>query len=193
MVKYIGIVGYAGVGKDTLARELREHLQTFVNDFDNTCDICGFAVPLKDAITALFMIRTGALENREIKESIEPITGKTYRKLMQLLGTEFCRTVLCEDFFTKLLDNYVNSNPSLKYVIVPDVRFPDEAQFIRDKKGLLIKLIRMDNPHEIAIDHASEAHINHLAVDTIIHNNSTIEALSYKAEKIAEMIKNGDF
>lgn len=190
MTKYIGITGLAGSGKDTLAEMLESLLGTLCGDYDNTCEIHHLARPLKDSIGALLDIPSSVLDDRKVKESVEPISGLTYRHILQLFGTEFVRTYLGENFWTELLQKKVSQRDYLKYVIVPDVRFPNEAKFIKDNGGLLIKIVRPDNPHAIDLNHDSEKCVNEIIADTIVSNYLGKASVLRQAEIIAKELLN---
>ena len=189
MVKYIGITGVAGSGKNAVAEILEHELGTFKGDYDYTARIIPLAKPLKEAIAALFDIPATVLEDREVKESKEKLTGLTYRKIMQLFGTEFVRVHFGSDFWTKRLDQVVKEgeeNFYLEYVIVPDVRFQNEADFIKSKGGVLLKVVRPDNPFAIESSHASEAEVNSIQADYVISNISDLGQLE---NKVLSLIK----
>lgn len=75
----------------------------------------------------------------------------TPRELLQFVGSDVLR-VVDGDSFTKLIESSV---VSFDGVVIPDVRFPNEALFILDNGGVLI---RVERQKEYVIDssHASE-------------------------------------
>lgn len=221
----IGLVGKAGVGKDTAAQILSKL---------KNMPIASFARPLHEAAKFVFgddclerdkketPMAFGVhgfgnfydnwlipfLETEEVRfitkddESFlkqpfpvftQPNTGRFYeevspRKFMQLLGTEcfrFCK----DDFFVCLMQN------SYKDVIIPDVRFRNEAEIC----DLLIGIHR-DVP--AVNSHSSEEFADFLITDEpdeqagairfdggewkpylIIHNTQDISDLEQKLQK----------
>lgn len=89
------------------------------------------------------------------------------RKAYQLFGTEFGRKTLSDTL-------WVDIAPT-ENVVIPDVRFPNEAKWVKDNGGLLIRINRANvkpvNPHE------SEKYIPTLNVDVDIFNNFSLEHL----------------
>lgn len=59
-------------------------------------------------------------------------------------------------------------------VAIPDVRFPDEANAIRDAGGILIRIDRADIPK---IDHPNESALDDYDYDHVIENNGTKQQL----------------
>lgn len=109
---------------------------------------------------------------------------KSPRELMQLIGTDICRE-LDKDFFTKLgantLDRWINANEP---AIVTDVRFQNEINEIKKRKGLIVEIKRDSLNKED--NHASEN--QDLKADIVIENNGSIEDLYKKMEELHERI-----
>lgn len=191
MIKYIGITGVAGSGKDTVARILEERLGSWAKDgdYDWTAEILHLADPLKESVAALLGIPVSVLSDRDVKESIDPLTGLSYRKIMQVFG-DVIRGNFGPDFFIKSLDVRASELKYAEYIIVPDVRYPNEADYIRSKGGVLLKVIRPSNPFAIEATHASEASIAHISCHCILDNSQGIGHLENKVNIIAERIAN---
>lgn len=170
----IGITGRANAGKDTVAQLIKGNLMP---DFS----LYTLAGPLKDGCCFLFGWTRDQLEDREFKEQVDPKWGFSPRRAMQLLGTEFGRA-LREDLWIHMAQvNYDSSE--CKGMIITDVRFENEADFIRRNGGLLIHVSRPgDAIGESA--HASEAGVEFKDGDSFVENGSTIEELKLKVERI---------
>lgn len=103
------------------------------------------------------------------------------RVLMQKIGTEAGRRVR-ESIWTDALLRRVARH---KYVVVTDVRFPDEAAVCKE-------LIWINRPGAgVATDHASEAHHATLQrmAGSSIYNNGSIEDLNIIATAFAEVFQ----
>jgi hypothetical protein len=61
--------------------------------------------------------------------------------------------------------------------IITDVRFPNEAQAIKDRGGILIRVMRYGDPNEEVDFHESEIALDSHEFDYYIDNNGTIEEL----------------
>jgi len=172
----IGLVGYARVGKDTLADLLVEHY-----GYEKR----SFAQPMRDALYALNpMVGSARLDLQDVIDEYswdgykESPFGDEIRGLMQRLGTEVGREQFGKDFWIKqamavnLGNNYVFS----------DVRFDNEAFAIRRDGGIIIRLKR--DGIEPANAHESETGIDGIDVDMVIENHSPEDALSAVIELI---------
>lgn len=178
----IGLHGQKGFGKSTVA----QHLQA-VSTRDWTVGM--FAGKLKGMIAHLLGCTVQDLEDREFKEQIIPEFGVTPRYLMQTLGTEWGRSIK-EDFWVQtLMREYQNmqAGPFKFNWIVSDVRFPNEAQAIRDAGGLLITITRQGIPMEDT--HPSETALNSWDDwDYRIGNHGTLEQLKEEVIKMAAVL-----
>jgi hypothetical protein len=190
-LKLIGIHGYAGVGKDTVA----DYIQSRHQD----CYIEAFAAPLKRACAAAFGLNVEEFNRREWKEA-ETFWSVTPRNIAQFVGTEMFRDMVIKLYpqfkfshWVRLLEarlTGVSFPPEGEgyyepgdTIIIPDVRFQDEANWIWENGGILIHLIRKGCEGKVGIPgHASEAGItvpDGLFFDSevrhyLISNNSTL-------------------
>lgn len=160
--RLIGVTGRAGVGKDTLA--------------DYLCIFEGFeryslASPLKAAIEAAFSLPP-SIWDRDRKEEVIPWIGKSPRQLAQTLGTEWGRNLVAPDIWLRCLGRVIDTlPPEAPGLVVPDVRFENEARYILDRGGVIVRVVR-DVP--AVADHPSEAGIPDELVNLEIANDSSI-------------------
>ena len=120
----------------------------------------------------------------------------TPRLMLQLLGTECGREIIHPDIWVNaLFADYKcpcnNCRPvecdSLANWIVTDVRFPNEAQAIKDKGGIVIRVNRYDEngmPYKTLNNHPSETALDNYKFDEVIENNGSIEELIEKVKKL---------
>jgi hypothetical protein len=110
-----------------------------------------------------------------------PEKKEQYRLLMQWWGTEYRRKMFGDDYWVQQLHKTVSAwepgpNDSSKIIVlVPDVRFENEARYIQDSGGYLIRVLRPDLP-PAADPHPSETALDvwpHF--DQVIVNNSRSE------------------
>jgi hypothetical protein len=146
----IGIHGYKGSGKNTLAEYLGKEL--YKKGFKIIPE--SFAYPIKAANDILFGF---SKEQRELKEEVDPRWGISPRWADQQLGTEFGRNIDPDIWVKRLwerIEEYKDLDPfKISTVIVSDLRFRNEAEFIRSKDGLLIYVYGHDyfehgDPHQ---------------------------------------------
>lgn len=104
--------------------------------------------------------------------------GITNRELLQKIGTDISRNI-DPDIWIKILKR--EYDPSQNWIIT-DIRFPNEARFIRDYKGILIRVLR-NTPYSDS--HLSESAMNEWTdFDYILDNNGTILDLIKKIQNI---------
>lgn len=164
----IGIAGKKRAGKDTVAREFIK--RGFQHD--------SFAGPIRRFVEDLI----GYEINDENKESpIQWAPHLTPRKLMQTVGTEWGRAMDPDLWVLSFLNRpNVGSN-----VVVPDVRFENEAAAVRAAGG---RMIHIERPGTSTDNHASEAGI---AIrfdlgDMHLLNNGSLGALQAQARRVAD-------
>lgn len=136
----IGLSGKARSGKDTAANYI--------------CDRFGFskysfAKPIKDCGELLFGWDERHRDG-ELKEVADPDLGFSPREFYQKFGM-FCRESLRDDVWILLASMFVESHEN---VIVPDVRFQNEYDFIVSRGGVVMHIIR---PGQAQIEHSSHA------------------------------------
>lgn len=201
-LKLIGIHGHAGVGKDTVA--------DYLGRYECVYKEC-FADPLKRACAAAFGLPIEWFYEQDLKEQ-ETFWGVTPRKIAQFVGTEMFRNLVHEltgadtakDFlpshWIRLLASRLTglSAPPQGQgfyepgdtVIIPDVRFQDEANWIWENGGIVVHLIRDGCEGNVGIQgHASEAGIDFTRIPSknyLIYNNSTLGDLYETVENMVQ-------
>jgi hypothetical protein len=166
----IGICGFIGSGKDTVADYLVNFHEFRRESFANT---------LKDAVSAVFgwdrtMLEGRTKTAREWREQVDPWWAErlgmptlTPRWVLQYWGTEVCRKGFHDDIWIASLENKLRN--STDNVVISDCRFPNEIQSIRNAGGLIIWVKRGELP---------------LWYDTAIKaNNGDIDAINSMASK----------
>lgn len=165
MPKIIGITGRAGSGKDTLADYL-------VNVHD--AQKYNFALPLKQALNAMFGWTMEQWDDRVWKEDTIPWLGRSPRYLAQTIGTEWGRDLVRPDLWVKLAEQrylaHRETQPDSPFVI-PDCRFDNEALMIKELGGVVVQIRGRATQVET---HLSEAGIAQGLIDAWIDNVGTI-------------------
>ena len=159
----VGITGFIGSGKDTVAKMLVE--KGAVQD--------SFASPLKDLCASVFgwprdMLQGDTIESRDFRETPDMywtrklgIDQFTPRLALQLLGTEIMRTHFNQDIWLDSLEYRIRkNNPQDQIVVVSDCRFKNELDLIKQLDGIVIHVIRNDLPewYETAV-HANKGSV----------------------------------
>lgn len=155
----LGISGYKKSGKDSVAKILMNHLQP-----KHTVRI-GFADALKEEIAVAIKQPVSYIEEHK----------DNFRLILQGWGSDFRRNLHGNDYWVEKWLHKLNGLPSSTYaVLVPDVRFPNEAKTILKVGGTIWRVTRngvMSDGHE------SEEQINNLPFARQIENTWTLEAL----------------
>lgn len=190
-IKLVGIHGKAGSGKDTVAR--------FLTDTFKNCYATAFASSLKKSAAEAFGISYNDFDDRDLKETINPNWGLSPRQIAQFFGTEIFRETIQQlnpdigrDFWIKRLALRLNNTllpenegeyDSGDMMVISDVRFQNEYDWVISNQGIIIHLTRQGADGNIGIlGHASELDINlHNKERTYTcENNGTILELQRK-------------
>lgn len=167
----IGIHGKARSGKDTCADYLVEN---------HRFKRYSFADPLKQG--AQVMLDWGYEDVYGVrKDEVDPMYGFSPRYVLQTLGTDWGRVMLRDDIWIKVAESKV---AQIERCVIPDIRFDNEANFIRENGGIVIHLTRQDAPQVEA--HASEEGIYMNIEDYVINNDGTLTELYESLEGILQ-------
>ena len=176
----IGLVGPAGSGKSTAASMLQDEW-SFTD--------LAFADPILDMICALFAnagVDGSWATERSLKES-PTMLGFSYRHLAQTLGTEWGRS-LSPDFWLRVMAMRLECPEIIdEHVVISDVRFPNEAEFIKRRGGVLVRINR-HQPDRPVRDHVSESLGQSLLVDYEINNNGSKATLASQIDRLVDAL-----
>lgn len=164
MKTMIGIVGRKRSGKDTLAM--------FVKDTFPRTNIMSFAEPLKLACKHAYHLQDEQLEAKE--DVVDPRWNMSPRDMMRSLGVDHLRAVDPEHW-TKHMAFRIRAMES---VVISDVRFQNEADFVRRNGRVLIHVAR--DLQSNCDSHVSEATSDEIPCDHYIQNDGSLEDLRKK-------------
>ena len=198
----IGVCGFIGSGKDTIA----DYLTNF-HGFRRE----SFANSLKDAVAQVFgwdrtMLEGRTKQAREWREQVDPWWSNrlgysvTPRWVLQFWGTEVCRKGFHDDIWIASLENKLRN--STDDVVISDCRFPNEIKSIKAAGGIVVRVVRGPEPEwydaavsanrgadgnvtwatskrvlEMAGIHASETAWVGTKFDAVLDNNKSIDDL----------------
>ncbi len=208
----IGVCGFIGSGKDTIADYLVNFHEFRRESFANT---------LKDAVASVFgwdrtMLEGRTKEAREWRKQVDPWWAErlsmptlTPRWVLQYWGTEVCRKSFHDDIWIASLENKLRN--SKDNIVISDCRFPNEIASIKNAGGIVVRVVRGPEPEwyqdAVAVNagpkhinwalskdrltqfkiHASETAWVGTKFDAVLDNNDGISDLF---EKIEGLIKN---
>lgn len=200
----LGITGFIGSGKDTIA----DYLCT-----EHGFKRLSFAESLKDAVSAIFGWRRDLLEgvtnsSRVWREERDDWWSErlgmeiTPRRVLQYWGTEVCRNGFHQDIWVASLENRLRQAEDS--IVITDCRFANEVRAIKNAGGITMRVSRGRQPewYNVAADlnrgpghigwaiakdvlnkhgvHASEYSSVGLQYDYMVDNNGTIDELYQK-------------
>jgi hypothetical protein len=202
----IGVCGFIGSGKDTIADYLVN-----VHGFRRE----SFANTLKDAVAAVFgwdrvMLEGRTKEAREWREQVDPwwaerlnMPNLTPRWVLQYWGTEVCRRSFHDDIWIASVENKLRR--SRDAIVISDCRFPNEIASIKNAGGIIVCVERGIKPHwyDVAIQankgvesaakwlkeekiHASETAWVGTDFDYVLDNNKSLDDLFKQVEEITQ-------
>ena len=122
--------------------------------------------------------------NTNSKRNPEDLIKPTPRLLLQLIGTDLFREQLHPNTWVNAsFANYLNNA-----WIFTDVRFPNELEAIKKRKGVTIRinrgLVERTGKMIQGLEHISETALDNAEFDYVIENNGTIEELIEQVKKI---------
>ncbi len=111
------------------------------------------------------------------------------RRAFQLFGTEYARGILPTvwlDMARRELDECSEDTG----LIIPDVRFPNEHQWVSHNGGVVVHIRRTGQRNRIKeTEHKSEAGLKHMAMDWVIPECESLEQLEVQADKFVGFAK----
>ena len=178
---FIGISAKAHSGKDTAARFLQQYLALRGADFR--------IVPMAEPIKRICKIAFGfndAQSDGDRKEEIDLRWGFAPRKAFQLVGTELFRDKIAKDIWVRCPHGPF---AYLENIIIPAVRFLEEAAEIKRRRGVIIKLVGRNEPIKGGVEnHESEALFDRIPHDVLIENSGTLEEFYDKLLSVGHAI-----
>lgn len=189
----VGLSGKAGSGKNTMADS---------GAFNGYTQLA-FASPIKKITKTMFHLEDKHLYDNVVKEQIilddngNPkwhIQGvpASPRLMFQWIGT-ILRSEVASDYFLKSMHEEIKKEikkklnthylwrPKYIKIVITDVRFPNEAEFIRKLGGSIIKIERPSIITTTKLtEHESEKDLPANLVDCVICNDGTISELKKK-------------
>jgi hypothetical protein len=171
-----------GHGKTTVANYIR----------GKGFQVISFADPLRGMVYSL-LVDLG-LQPTEAwsaittnKNVVIPALGMTGRHLLRTLGTEWGRDLICNDLW---LRSWSARIAGLSYVVTDDVRFPNEADLIRQAGGQLwIVTSEREGFAPVDANHRSDGALLDYAFDYGICNDGSLGELYEQVDEALSAIR----
>jgi len=123
-----------------------------------------------------------------------------FRTMLQWWGTEFRRQRFGENYWVNKVEAAIfgkwraalnNCAPRPPFVVITDVRFPNEFEFVKKNKGIMLRVERPEKrwwrrawkwlkSQDPRTRHTSETALDKHAFDYVIRNDGDMEALELK-------------
>ncbi len=183
----IGIHGDIGSGKDTLAAFMKEH----ADDNQRPCFIKGMAHSLRMEVAEFLSTHLPQAHPAygDIKKCFQLLedrdTKEQFRGLMRWWGTEYRRMLFGQQYWVDQHWSWAQYMASIEQhpiIIVPDVRFPNEANYITDNGGVVLEIVRP----ELLADksHVSDTGLADYRFHGTLLNDLGLEELKLSAWKL---------
>lgn len=160
--KIVGLTGYAQTGKDTIGRILVEN---------RGYTRLSFADNVREAVYRLNPQLSYDRDVWEIQEIVDEygwewvkVNVPEARRLLQVMGTEVGRQMFGENCWVEMVGRQADG---LDRVVITDVRFENEANYVRSLGGIVVRVHRTGtgpvNDHASdRIDFEADAHLYNL-------------------------------
>lgn len=176
MIPLVGLTGPQGSGKSTVARFLFSAFGW---------KAVSLADPIRAGLQVMLGMHRHEFEDRALKDHTIDWHGKSPRQLLQSLGTEWGRHLVSEsiwiDIAQREIDFAVRLNREYRGVVVSDIRFANEAEWIRSKGGVLWhlhdRIFDRIGPANRQDYHQSEWGVRFASGDKIVDNSGTMDDL----------------
>lgn len=197
----VGLTGRTGAGKDSCAQALVS---------GGGWQSIAFADAVREEVAQAWAIDPRMLTDRQVKELPLPRLAigmctapdfvrwalfqghslhapRSARWLLQHWATEYRRRQDL-NYWVRPVQRFINRRMGTGWqrFVISDVRFPNEAIFVRGLGGFVLRVHR-NEPAEMAADtadHVSEGHAAELMVDGDIHNDGALEHLPAELARV---------
>ena len=168
----IGLSGYAQSGKDSTAE-----LLCLNYGFKRI----SFALPMRDALYRLnpYLMHDDLGNSYRLADDVDEHgwdmakQNPEVRRLLQVFGTEVGRKMFGENFW---IEQAFKRAADYERVVIADVRFPNEADAIKQQGGKVWRINRHN--HSAVNSHISEHAMDNYMFDHVIYNDGTLDDLA---------------
>ena len=149
----------ARVGKDTFAEYVQSRKPIYIASFSRN------------------LYRITEFIQRILKLEIEKNTA-----LLQFIGLGL-REILSENVWINSIEL-----PDKENIIITDMRFPNEFEYLRSQGFITVKITRQNKPIDRNVNHISETALSNHLFDYTIENDGTIEEYYEKIDNLLKLL-----
>lgn len=171
-MELIALVGKKRSGKTTAATFIR-------NNHSGMAYRDSFAMPIKQHVIRIF----GPLDETP-KEVLRPVM----QALGESLKAKFGKMVFIDQLKQRIRD----MKHAADLVIIDDLRFPFEADWVRSQGGKVIRIIRPELDG-VVDNHISETSVDEVIADATIINSDGLETLFLKVTDTLGRMRDHDY
>lgn len=167
---------YPHAGKSTLARNIA---QEWGHQQVSFADPMSWFVDLLMEVQKVDPGRQRFIRNHK-EDAFPELFGRSVRDLKRTLGTEWGRTLISADIWLDVAKaRLANQSCVWNGMVIDDVRFDNEAEWIRKAGGVLVRLERPEAAGEVALTHASDTSLTVEPHYTVQVRETPEETLAY--------------
>ena len=192
----IGLVGKARCGKTTLAEHWERRFGFEIISFaDPLKEMMGYALPANRPPLEL-LYWPGAVPDAvsagkepDWRELLYVRRTPFTRWLLQFVGTDVVRDGIDKNYWAKQgARRIIASKFANKNVVIPDLRFENEALIVQRLFGQIIKIERAESSGaiEAGLAHRSETELDQIEADRILENKGTMKEFLAAADDLLD-------
>ena len=173
-MQIIALTGKSNAGKDTFA----SFLSFYLKQEKKTVAITSFSKALYKSCSYMF---PGFLSKQyydsNVEQKYQPLScGKSPKQLLVEVGQKI-KEIYPTVWIDSVLSNCYFKN--YDFLIITDLRFPDELTALSEKDAFIIEIIRPDKGIDYKVD---DLLTEYFAPNKIIENTNSLESLELKAK-----------
>jgi hypothetical protein len=188
----LALHGKIGSGKTTISRDLSSSVFRGALPFEPVS--MSFATPIKQIVNILEGDSPDAAVDKSAVSAVAP--GYTKGKLLQLIGT-FLREIDPDIFVNSMRSRIENTTRPGTAVIIDDMRFKNEYEFVTKSGGLAAKIVwageRPDNSGLVAgrdSSHVSETQLDDVEFEHVFENREPISNAMDISDRIYRLLSD---
>lgn len=176
MSNLIGITGLARSGKDEFSKTFVKH------GFKRAA----FANALKMTTAYIANEDSGLYFDDVTKEEFSEALGMTRRSALQKMGSAVRDTLGVDTWVNRTIRGWIAQG--CQPTVITDVRYPNEAQAIREQGGVIVRIVRPGSGLQGEQgQHESERGLPDELVDIEVTNDGTLGELAAEALKVVRL------